>query len=124
MKSRHFELIDGVLYHEAPHFPGCWCIAVPASLQKSLLQDAHSGVFANHLAEKHIYDRLRQGYWWPGMRKDGRVHCLSCLICATCKGTGCASHPPLKPIKVGGPFHCIGVDVLQLPLIQDGNKYV
>ena len=55
------------------------------------------------------------------MRKDVRVHCHSCLICATRKGTGGASHPPLQPIKVGGPFHCIGV---QLPLTQDGSKYV
>ena len=124
MESRHFELIDGVLYHETAHFPGRWCIAVPASLQKSLLQDAHGGVFAGHLVEKRVYDRLRRDYWWPGMRKDVRVHCRSCLTCATRKGTGRASHPPLQPIKVGGPFHCIAVDVLQLPLTQDGNKYV
>ena len=73
MESRHFELIDGVLYHETAHFPGRWCIAVPASLQKSLLQDAHGGVFAGHLAEKRVYDRLRRDYWWPGMRKEFTV---------------------------------------------------
>ena len=33
-------------------------------------------------------------------------------------------HPPLQPIPVGGPFHRVCVDVLQLPLTERGNKYV
>ncbi len=28
------------------------------------------------------------------------------------------------PIPVGGPFHRMGVDVLQLPLTASGNRYV
>ena len=31
---------------------------------------------------------------------------------------------PLQPIPVGGPFHRVGVDVLQLPLTEKGNRYV
>ena len=58
------------------------------------------------------------------MRSDVRHHCRSCLTCATRKGTGRPSRPPLKPIEVGGPFHRVGVDVLQLPLTENGNKYV
>jgi transposase InsO family protein len=30
----------------------------------------------------------------------------------------------LTPIPVGGPFHRVGVDVLQLPLTRNGNRYV
>jgi transposase InsO family protein len=29
----------------------------------------------------------------------------------------------LQPIPVGGPFHTVGVDVLQLPRTLDGNQY-
>ena len=32
--------------------------------------------------------------------------------------------PHLQPIPVGGPFHRVAVDVLQLPLTTSGNKYV
>ena len=32
--------------------------------------------------------------------------------------------PPLQPIPVKKPFHCIAVDVLQLPLTSQGNRYV
>ena len=58
------------------------------------------------------------------MRSDVRHHCRSCLTCATRKGTGKPSRPPLKAIEVGGPFHRVGVDVLQLPLTENGNRHV
>ena len=58
-ESRHFDLLDGVLHHESPHYPGRWCTAVPTSLCSSLLEDAHGGLLAGHLAEKHVYDRVR-----------------------------------------------------------------
>ena len=75
-------------------------------------------------SEKRVYDRLTGDYWWSGMRGDVRRHCKACLVCATRKGNSCASRPPLQSIPVGGPFHTVGVDVLQLPLSYDGNKYV
>ena len=31
---------------------------------------------------------------------------------------------PLMPIPVGGPFHRVGVDIMELPLMVHGNKYV
>ena len=40
------------------------------------------------------------------------------------KGPGRSTCPPLQPIPVGGPFHRVGVDVLQLPLTRNGNRYV
>ena len=123
-ESRHFDLLDGVLHHESPHYPGRWCIAVPTSLRSSLLEDAHGGLLAGHLAEKRVYDRLRRAYWWQGMRTDVRKHCRSCLACATRRGTGRASCPPLQPIPVGGPFHTVGVDILKLPQTYEGNQHV
>ena len=61
-ESRHFDLLDGVLHHKSPHYPGRWCIAAPTALRSSLLEDAHSGLLAGHLAEKCVYDRLRRTY--------------------------------------------------------------
>jgi len=58
------------------------------------------------------------------MRADVRKYCCSCLVCASRKGNAHSIKPALQPIPVGGPFHRIGVDVLQLPLTLDGNQYV
>lgn len=96
---------------------------VPKEEQAKLLQEHHGGKFAGHFAERKVYSTLHRKYWWKGMWADVRHHYHSCLTCATRKGTGRASQPPLKPIEVGGPFHRVGVDVLQLPLTENGNIY-
>ena len=123
LERPHFDLIDGILCHENPHFPGRWCTAVPREMRKMLMQEAHSGKFSGHFGEKRIYDLLRRSYWWPGMRTDVRAYCRACLVCATKRGTGRICRPPLQSIPVNGPFHRVGVDIVQLPLTQAGNKY-
>ena len=55
---------------------------------------------------------------------DVEKHCRSCLGCVTRRGSGRATKPPLSPIPVGGPFHRVGVDVLQLRLTESGNRYL
>ena len=85
-ESRHFDVIDDVLHYENPHIPGKWCVAVLIELRLPLLEDAHGGLLAGHLAEKRVYNRLRRSYLWPCMRCDVRKHCHSCPSCATRKG--------------------------------------
>ena len=124
LESARYDLIDGVLHSENPSTPGRWCIVVPRDLRPSLLEEAHAGCYAGHFSEKKVYDRLRRYYWWKGMRSDVRRFCRGCLPCAAKKGPGRSTCPPLQPIPVGGPFHRVGVDVLQLPLTRNGNRYV
>lgn len=124
LETSQYDLVDGFLRCENPVIPGSWRVVVPKELRKPLLEEAHSGRFAGHFFEKRIYETLRKQVWWPGMRADTRRHCRSCLVCASRKGTGRVSHPPLQSIPVGGPFHRVGVDVFQLPLTEAGNLYV
>ena len=55
---------------------------------------------------------------------DVEKHCRSCLGCVIRRGSGRATNPPLSQNPVGGPFHRVGVDVLQLPLTESGNCYL
>ncbi len=123
LQGKFFDIVDGVLHHENPLFPGRWCVAVPGKRREGFIREAHDGRFAGHFAEKRIYKLLRRRYWWPRMRADVRKYCRSCLVCASRKGNGSEIRPALQPIPVGGPFHRVGVDVLQLPLTLDGNQY-
>ena len=124
LESKQFFVMEGVLHREEPLFPGQHCVVVPASLRADLLTQAHQGRFVGHLAEKKVYDRLRRYVWWRGMRGDIHDHCQSCLVCVSRKGGHRCLKPPLQPIPVGGPFHRVAVDVLQLPLTVHGNCYV
>ena len=123
LEKSNFEVIEDVLYYENPAVPGNWRIAVPKCLRSTLLKESHGGRFAGHFAEKKVYSTLRTKYWWKGMRADVRRYCRGCLVCASRKGPGRAQRPPLQPIPVGGPFHMVGVDVLQLPPSYQGNQY-
>ena len=125
LKAEHsnFEIIDGVLGYHHPSAPDIVCIVVPSCLRSILLKESHNGKFAGHFAEQKIYATLRERYWWRGMRNDVRCYCRSCLVCASRKGPGWRQRPNLQPIPAGGPFHTVGVDVLQLPRSLEGNQY-
>ena len=56
------------------------------------------------------------------MRKDITHWTRGCLTCASWN-VGRPVKPLLTPIPVGGPFDRVGVDVLQLPLSRQGNRY-
>ena len=123
LEKPNFEILDGVLCYRNPAIPDGWRIAVPQDLRSILMKENHEGRFAGHFAERKLYCTLRARYWWQGMRADVRRFCRSCLVCVSRKGPGRAKHPKLQPIPVGGPFHMVGVDVLQLPLSHNGHQY-
>ena len=123
MERSRFDIIDGVLYYENPDVEGKWQIAVPTCWRETLIKEAHNGRFGGHSAERRIYEQLRKYYWWDKMRADIRHYCRACLVCASRTGQGRALKPQLQPIPIGGPFHRVGVDVLQLPLTYEGNQY-
>ena len=104
--------MDGCLYHEKP---GKWCLVVPEKMRPRILHDADGGRFTDHFGDKRVYDLWRRYYWWAGMWADVHHHCHACLVCASQKGTGCASRPSLQQITVGSPFHRVGMDILKLP---------
>ena len=52
------------------------------------------------------------------------AYCKRCPECAVVSGAGCQHRPPLKPIAVHRPFQKIGVDVMDLPCTERGNKHV
>ena len=123
LESAKYDLMDRILYFEYPAAPHCWCIVVSKDLQVPLLEETNGRKFAGYFAERKTHDRLRRYYWWRGMRADVHCYCRGCLICVTKRGGRKPPRSPLHPIPVGGLFQCIGVDVLQLPLTQSGNRY-
>ena len=123
LERSRYSIVDGILHYENPDVPGVLRCAVPLCLREQLLKEAHGGKFAGHFAERKIYKTLRKKYWWNGMHADVQKYCRACLECATRKGPGRGTRPPLNPIPIGGPFHRIGIDVLQLPLSFNGNQY-
>ena len=58
------------------------------------------------------------------MFNDARRFARACPECVIVTGGGRASRPPLHPIPVSKPFQILGIDVMDLPLTDQGNKHV
>ena len=122
LEAGKHEMVDGVLYFEVSS--GRRNVLLPQAMKQAVLEEAHASCFGGHFAENKVYQRLRKFVWWRGMKADVRRFCRGCLVCATRKGRRKTFRPLLQPIEVGGPFHRVAVDVLQLPVTTSGNKYV
>ena len=58
------------------------------------------------------------------MGSDAHKKCESCVMCAYVQGQGRKERPPLKSIRVGGAFECVGMDFKEMDMSKAGNKYV
>ena len=124
LESSRFSIIDGVLYFVDNSRQNRLRLAAPMSIHEKLLKENHSEMFSGHFSVKSLYEKLAKRYWWQGMYVDVYSHCKSCLTCASYRGAGHRTRPPLKPLDVGGPFERIGVDILEMPKTERGNSYI
>ena len=58
------------------------------------------------------------------MFSDAKKFAKSCPECAIVMGSGRVNKPPLHPIPVSRPFQILGIDVMDLPVTDQGNKHV
>ena len=119
-----FTLQENILYlldHKRGHRKRA---AVPRQLRKELIEESHRGRMGGHFSGDRLYRTLSRHWWWEGMYQDVVTYCKNCPECAIVAGGGCQHRPPLYPIPVQRPFQIVGVDLMELPLTQQGNRYV
>ena len=97
---------------------------VPTHLRAQLMEENHSGPFSGHFSGEKLYRALVRHWWWPSMYSDVISHCAACPQCAIVHSSGQLNRPPLRPIPVQRVFQIVGVDVMDLPKTEAGNKHV
>ena len=119
-----FTLVDGVLFFVNPkHRDRKQCV-VPRHLQQTIMQEHHSSPMSGHFSGEKLYKVLSRHWWWQGMYGDVIAHCRSCPQYAIVNASGKINKPPLHPIPVERVFQIIGVDIMDLPLTENGNRHV
>ena len=102
-----------------------WLVVVPRSLRAELLQELHAGLTSGHLGEKKTLSRLRQRFYWVGMRADVQGWCRACDTCCAKKGPARKTRAPLQLHHVGAPMERVAVDIAgPLPLTSRGNRFI
>ena len=102
-----------------------WLVVVPRALRAEVLSELHAGVTSGHMGEKKTLARLRQRFYWVGMRSDVTEWCRACDVCSAKKGPARRNRAPLQVYQVGAPMERVAVDIAgPLPLTPRGNRYI
>ena len=119
-----FAMVKGVLYFlDSRHGDRRRCV-LPRQMRQKIMEENHSGPMAGHFSGERLYKSLARHWWWQGMYTDVVCHCASCPQCAIVNPAGRVNRPPLHPIPVQHVFQILGVDVMDLPVTEAGNKHV
>ncbi|XP_073022575.1 uncharacterized protein [Primulina eburnea] len=124
VRAARFTIIDGELYKRGYSQPFLKCLT--PSKADYVLREIHEGICGNHLGGKALAGKtLRQGYFWPTMKKDALQlvkHCRACQEHAN------LYHQPatlLQPLESPLPFAQWGMDLVgPFPLATGQRKFL
>lgn len=118
---------DGVLKRKYDNCNGLvWSqLVLPRTRRDEVLQELHAGALEGHLGTEKTLGKVKERFYWPGMRQDVAIWCETCETCATRKSRPAKNRAPLQTVKVGFPMQVVAVDILG-PLVESeaGNSYI
>ena len=120
------KVVDGVLcrqYTPSPMHQAVMVPILPPDLQKDALIRSHDAPTAGHLGAEKTLERLRHDAFWINMAKDVEEYCRQCSTCQQSK-LNMPQRAPLRNIPIGQPWQMIAVDILQVPLSTNNNRYL
>ncbi|XP_064997182.1 uncharacterized protein LOC135632503 [Musa acuminata AAA Group] len=80
---------------------------------QTVLAEIHEGVCGEHIGGRTLAHKiLRQGYYWPTMRRDAKAYVQWCGSCQEHARAPRQSTVPLSPIDCTWPFAQWGLDLL------------
>ena len=119
-----FAVVDNVLNYVDSKQDHQRRIVVPKQLTEQVLEEAHRGFMSGHFSGSRTFSSLARHWWWESMYSDTLKYVENCPECTITTGMGKHYNPPLHPITVSQPLQIIGLDLMELPQTQKGNRYV
>lgn len=127
---RHYDKLfirDGILVRalgKRSSHPN-YVIVIPKSLVTTCVKSMHDNPFAGHMGISRTEDRIRQRFYWPGIRAAVEEFIHDCTTCAQRKAPSQNNKAPLQRIEVGEPFTFWAMDYMgPLPETARGNRYI
>ena len=123
-QAPQFALVGGILYFVDHKSDNQKRAIVPVHLREKIMQEMHGGLMAGHFSGHRLFTTLSRHWWWETLYRDCIAFCKNYAECVMVSGSGRVQRPPLHPIPVQKPFQIMGVDIMELPVTERGNKYV
>lgn len=98
----------------------------PGARRVELIQEKHATPIGGHKGITKTYNRLRQNYFWPTMKKDIQNFIQTCRDCQIKKLTRVKTRQPMVITDTpGAAFDKVSMDIMgPLPLSPSGNLYI
>ena len=120
-------LKDGILYRRAitgsADLPILQAI-IPPKLIQAVLRDAHGSIFAGHPGHQRFVSILQRHVTWPGIYKDTKNFVLKCPECDLVTEPNPPPRTELQPMNPEYVFQHVCCDLIALPPVPSGWKYV
>jgi hypothetical protein len=102
-------------------------IYLPTSMIQTLIKACHDDPMTGaHFSTDRTYYKIKNQYWWPGMKYMIKQHIRSCLLCQQYNISRQKKHGQLRPMAPPeGPFVLIGIDYCgPFKITPRENQYV
>lgn len=112
-EGKLYKVLSGELHRNVP----------PTSMIPQVFRWCHD---MGHLGQRATYDRVRQTYWWEGMKEDCYAYVKSCEACQRAHDTSIRTDREMHPVSVEGllPFQKVAIDLAgPLPKTGKGNRF-
>lgn len=123
-----FQLQDGILRRKWIQPDGrvkFWQLVIPKERRERLLQEVHDNFAGGHLGVRKTLSRLKQRFYWFGMRRDVKEWCRTCDTCNAKKGPNRKGKAPLQLYQVGSPMERVAIDIAgPFPTTESGNRFI
>jgi hypothetical protein len=74
-------LKNGILYRVSKE-DGALCVVIPFCEKRNIIQQSHADKTSAYLGVRETLARIKQKFYWPGIRKDVRSYVASCEPCS------------------------------------------
>lgn len=110
-------------YTPTPHSSPIVVPIIPESYRSTLLHQNHNTPAAGHLGFEKTAARVREVGYWVGMLSDIEKYCRECTVCQSTKPPAPAN-APLVNVPIGQAWEMVAVDILEVPVSQNNNRYL
>ena len=96
---------------------------IPRYELEEIMRLYHDHETAAHFGKETTYDKVKNKYYWPTIKKDVETYVKTCDQCQR-RGKRTTKNE-LHSIKISRPFQRVGIDIVgPLPLTDKRNKYI
>lgn len=125
-----YQIYNDMLYKKnnfgTHEFHGSWKIVVPRTLREKVLYECHDSDHAAHGGTYKTIFRLRQDYFWPGMKRDVLEYVRKCERCKITKPANSSQRAYMGNDRTPRKkFRMVSLDFIgPMPVSSKGNQYM